>query len=118
MHGNASPLEAQHQQIGTELLPLDCIRKPAGVLCSAALLSAQLTDMWQVKKSSITAAETASKHIINLSKYTVQKIIYIQTQHRQANKEHSSINKQLLQQLLLKLMACFPIYHLGISVFA
>ena len=55
--------------------------------------------------------ETASKHIQSLSKYMVQKIIYIQTWNREEKKEHSSINKQLLQQLLLKLMVCFPVYH-------
>lgn len=58
-------------------------------------------------------AETASKHIQSLSKYMVQKKkkIYIQTWNREEKKEHSSINKQLLQQLLLKLMVCFPVYH-------
>lgn len=50
MHGNASPLEAQHKRIGTELLPLDSIRKLDGVPCCAILLSAWLINMWQVKK--------------------------------------------------------------------
>lgn len=108
MHEIASPLKAQYKWFGMELL--FWFHQETG--CCTVLSHSAFSELTCGRmKKFYYCTETASKHIQSLSKYMVQKIIYIQMWNRQEKKEHSSINKQLLQQLLLKLMFCFPVYH-------